>query len=49
MPGLIELCGIELELTAMLGDRKADLRTAAELSRYFRDEVVQSAEVQYAA
>ena len=44
--GLIRLAGIEEELSQLLG-RKADLRTAAELSRYFRDEVLKTAEVQY--
>ena len=39
---------MELELTALFG-RQVDLRTPAELSRYFRDEVVAGAEVQYAA
>jgi hypothetical protein len=33
----------------MFGGRKVDLRTAEDLSRYFRDQVVASAEVQYAA
>jgi predicted nucleotidyltransferase len=37
---------MEIELTEKLG-RKVDLRTAADLSRYFRDEVVRGAEVQY--
>lgn len=45
--GLIRLAGIELELSNILG-RKADLRTPADLSRYFREEVMQSAERQYA-
>ena len=45
-PGLIRLGGMELELSEIL-KRKADMRTAAELSRYFRDEVVRSAEVHY--
>lgn len=44
--GLIRLAGMELELSEILG-RKADLRTPAELSRYFRDQVVAAAEVQY--
>jgi len=48
-PGLIALAGIELELSSMLGGRKVDLRTPADLSRYFRDEVVRTAAVQYAA
>ncbi len=45
--GLIRLAGIELELAEIVG-RKVDLRTPADLSRYFRQEVLNSAEVQYA-
>ena len=45
-PGYFGLVGMELELTEMLG-RKVDLRTPMELSRYFRDEVVAAAAVQY--
>lgn len=45
--GFFGLARIELELTDLLG-RKVDLRTPAELSSYFREEVVESAEVQYA-
>ena len=44
--GLIRLAGMELELADILG-RKVDLRTPADLSRYFRQEVLESAEVQY--
>ena len=47
IPGLIRLAGMEIELTGILG-RKADLRTAEDLSRYFRQKVLNSAEVQYA-
>jgi hypothetical protein len=47
-PTLLDMAQIEIELTDMLG-RKVDLRTAGDLSRYFRDEVVRTAEVQYAA
>ncbi len=48
--GLIKLAGIEMELAELLGlGRSVDLRTPQDLSRYFRDEVVASAEVQYAA
>ena len=39
---------MEIELGRMLG-RKVDLRTPQDLSRYFRDEVVQSAELQFAS
>ena len=48
-PGLIRLAGIARELSALLGGREVDLRTPGDLSRYFRDEVVRAAEVQYAA
>ena len=48
IPGLIALCGMERELSAILG-RNADMRTPNDLSRYFRDEVVREAVVQYAA
>jgi len=47
IPGLIRLAGMEIELTKILG-RKVDVRTVQDLSRYFRQEVVDSAEVQYA-
>jgi hypothetical protein len=45
--GFVRLAGMEIELSEILG-RKADLRTPAELSRYFRQEVIDSAELQYA-
>ena len=45
--GLIRLAGIERELSDLLG-RKVDIRTAADLSPYFREEVLAQAEVQYA-
>ena len=48
-PGLIRLAGIARELSALLGGREVDLRTAGDLSRYFRDEVARATEVQYAA
>ena len=47
IPGFIRLAGMEIELSELLG-RKVDLRTPEDLSRYFRKEVVDSAEVQYA-
>lgn len=49
VPGFLGMAVIESELSELLGGRPVDLRTAAELSRYFRDEVVRSAEVQFAA
>lgn len=45
--GLIGLAGIELELSEIL-HRKVDLRTPEDLSRYFRNDVLAKAEVQYA-
>jgi uncharacterized protein len=48
-PGFIGLAAIETELSALLGGRPVDLRTAQDLSRHFRSEVLSSAEVQYAA
>ncbi|HEY4723640.1 MAG TPA: nucleotidyltransferase domain-containing protein, partial [Anaerolineae bacterium] len=45
--GLIRLAGMEIELSSIIG-RKVDLRTPAELSRYFRQKVLDMAEVQYA-
>src|SRR5213082_3368722 len=47
-PGFLGLASMEAELTAMLGGAKVDLRTPQELSRYFRDQVLRTAEVQYA-
>jgi len=48
-PSLLTMARIELEFSSLLGGRKVDLRTAQDLSRYFRDEVVRSAELQYEA
>ena len=48
IPGLMDIAGMEIELAEMIG-RKVDLRTPAELSRYFRDDVIQRARVEYAA
>ena len=48
-PGLIALVGIQNELSALLGGRAVDLRTPQDLSRYFRDDVMREAEVQYEA
>jgi hypothetical protein len=48
-PSLLTMAEIEQELSALLDGRRVDLRTAGDLSRYFRDEVIRTAEVQYAA
>ena len=44
---IFSMAGIEMELSALLGGREADLCTAGDLSRYLRDKVVREAEVQY--
>lgn len=46
-PSLLDLADIEQELSGLLGGRGVDLRTPEDLSRYFRDEVVREAKVQY--
>ncbi|HEX8832176.1 MAG TPA: nucleotidyltransferase domain-containing protein [Longimicrobium sp.] len=46
--GLLGLAQMELELGDLVG-RKADLRTAGELSRYFRQDVLRHAALLYAA
>lgn len=48
-PTLLTVARIERELSSLLGGRKVDLRTANDLSRYFRDDVVRTAQVQYEA
>jgi uncharacterized protein len=48
-PGLIRLSGMQLELSELFGGRSVDLRTTEDLSRYFREDVLEKAEVQYAA
>lgn len=48
-PGLLGLAAIEAALSALLGGRRVDLRTPQDLSRHFRDEVLRTAAVQYAA
>ena len=49
IPGLIGMAAIEAALSELLGGRRVDLRTAQDLSRYFRDDVERTAEVQFAA
>ncbi len=52
MPGtrvsLLSIGGIEMELESLLG-RRVDLRTPEDLSRYFREEVIEAARPLYAA
>ena len=46
-PGYFGIVRMGRELSEMLGDRKADLRTARELSPYFREDVLTKAKVIY--
>ena len=46
--GLLGMAALEIELSEIVSCR-VDLRTPHDLSRYFRDEVMATAEVQYAA
>ena len=48
VPGLFGIARMERELSTLFGGRKVDLRTAEDLSRYFREDVLKEAEVQYA-
>ena len=48
IPSLFGIVEMESELSSLLGGRHVDLRTPGDLSRYFRDEVLRTAEVQYA-
>ncbi len=45
-PGLFSIVKMEMELGEALG-RKVDLRTPEDLSRYFRDEVIRNAKLEY--
>lgn len=47
-PGLFGIARMERELSQLYGGRKVDLRTPEDLSRYFRQQVLDGAEVQYA-
>ncbi len=48
-PTLLDLAQIEIDLSQALGGRKVDIRTPQDLSKYFRDEVIQTAQMQYVA
>ena len=47
-PGLLGMTGLEIGLSARFGGRKVDLRTPEGRSRHFRQDVLDTAEVQYA-
>jgi hypothetical protein len=47
VPGLFDLTRMEEELSSILGGRKVDMRTPEDLSKYFRDDVLSTAEALY--
>ncbi len=47
VPGLLGIARMERELSAMLGGRPVDLRTAEDFSRYSRQDVLREAEFVY--
>lgn len=48
VPELFGIARMERELSALLDERKVNLRTQQDLIRYFRQQVFEEAEVQYA-
>jgi len=48
VPGFFGISDMQDELSRMVGGYRVDLRTPQEISRYFREEVLASAEVRYA-
>ena len=48
IPSLLGIARMERELSPLFGGRKVDPRTLEDLSRYFRQSVLEEAEVQYA-
>jgi hypothetical protein len=49
VPSLFEMARMERELSVLFGGRRVDSRTPKDLSRYFREQVLAEAQVQYAA
>lgn len=48
-PSFLDIAAMEEGLSELVGGRRVDLRTPQDLSRYFREEVMREAEVQYVA
>jgi len=49
IPSFFRLFAMQDELSEIMGVRKVDMRNPEDLSRYFRDEVIRNAVVQYAS
>ena len=48
IPGLLGIAAMELQMSELFDGKRVDLRTPEDLSRYFRQDVLNTAEVQYA-
>jgi predicted nucleotidyltransferase len=48
VPGLFGIARMERELSTLFDDHEVDLRTPQDLSRYFRQQVLKEAQVEYA-
>jgi predicted nucleotidyltransferase len=48
VPGLIRLGAMAEELSAILGGRRVDLLTPEDISKYFRQQVLAGAQLEYA-
>lgn len=46
-PSFFGLYDMEVELSVLFGGRKVDMRTPEDLSKYFRDDVIRQAQIQY--
>jgi uncharacterized protein len=49
VPGFFRIAEMEDELSIILDGRRPDIRTSEDLSRYFRQDVIDRAQVQYEA
>lgn len=47
VPGFFRLFEMQEELSTLFSGRKIDMRTPEDLSRYFREKVIATAQVQY--
>ena len=47
IPGLLGIAGLESALSELFAGRKVDVRTAEDLSPYFRQHVLNTAQTQY--
>jgi predicted nucleotidyltransferase len=46
-PSLLKLAALERDISSILGGRRVDLRTSEDLSRYFRTDILNSAQFLY--